>query len=1051
MRRKFKKTVTMLASLTISISQIQTQALATTNDIVLTGTENNDVPKGGTKEKVSSDETVNTNNGTVKDNYGTVEDNEGTVENNKLEGKVEVNKGTVKNNEENAQVEVNLGTIVNNNGIVGESSPSGTVNHGNITNNNASISLNAGKQDKPDGFEPAQLEDYDGGHINNNNAAVSTNNGTIETNTKKGSVVDNNGTINENRGTVTNNNKGKSYDDNGTIIDNQNKVTNNYGVVDENNGTITNNEGVVGTNNITIKNNTGEYASVEVNYGSIDTNDEGGMVFANSGTIKENGDEGLVNANLNYIETNDGTVGEDPEFLTTEDVYKGYGNFGTIDENNGTITFNAGKDDKPGDIPPVEDDYDELDGGIVVENNSIIIINNGTVEKNAKYGTIQENSGTVDYNNGTVVTNTATGFVDNRGSGKVNINNGIVDNWTKATVTTNNGKVYNYGGTIKDNSNGTALFGIKISKGKHIEQNDNLESHGKFQWLGQEGNEQTSSVITLTPAEGYRINSINVPDKYADYISVAKDSDGNWSITIKSGYSSTISLSVPEYYIYSDNGGGSSDDSGNDKDKKPNKNDPGSQNNLLVNLEPIPGQTQGIVDNNGNPINVDLSKVLIPLNDKTTALNNFTSLQGVDTNDIKGYGMVKLSELFADASTASTISVPVGADVTAGMTYKVYLSNNTSLDVLCTQNGQLTIAFAKGTDDLTFVISGTALTPSTGNGQSENTFGPSAGDQSGSKEGPATVNQNGAPNNASAPVSSSTEDILNHFRNGEAEYNSTIAANNAAFKTALQKPQEEIAKLFPSSDNGALQPNQWTLQDGNTEEAQSLQAQNGSQTSTNAEQFSQKQSGLFGRDILPSGNDTVESYFGNLADGNWANSNRAEGGWSFSDDSGYVYNGQTVPEITQYFSLPGHQTNNNQESYSTINKVSDGTQSLTQELQQTIDDIKNLAPNVQGAELYKNGGLTDETILPDGAVSVLSGAGFDQMTLNQSSGTYGNPTEIQQQTHSAAMTASASAVALNQGMDTASLQALNNLTAQGLSGIQAFSSLGGGSARAKTG
>ena len=67
-----------------------------------------------------------------------------------------------------------------------------------------------------------------------------------------------------------------------------------------------------------------------------------------------------------------------------------------------------------------------------------------------------------------------------------------------------------------------------------------------------------------------------------------------------------------------------------------------------------------------------------------------------------------------------------------------------------------------------------------------------------------------------------------------------------------------------------------------------------------------------------------------------------------------------------------------------------------------------------------------------------------------SSGGGGSGMRASEQTHSAAMAATAAALTLNQGADTTSSAAFN-LSHSGMSGIQAFSSIGGGAARAKTG
>lgn len=91
------------------------------------------------------------------------------------------------------------------------------------------------------------------------------------------------------------------------------------------------------------------------------------------------------------------------------------------------------------------------------------------------------------------------------------------------------------------------------------------------------------------------------------------------------------------------------------------------------------------------------------------------------------------------------------------------------------------------------------------------------------------------------------------------------------------------------------------------------------------------------------------------------------------------------------------------------------------------------------------------TVEGTGTVSLVKTdqGGYDSVSVTYTVGSSGSA-KASSQSHAAAMTASAATVALTQGADTTS-NALSNLSNSGVTGIQAFSSVGGGTARVETG
>ena len=315
---------------------------------------------------------------------------------------------------------------------------------------------------------------------------MEVNAGTIETN--NGMVIQNEGTVGkEQNGKAVEGTGNNSYieTNNGTVISNNGRVANNGGTVKSNNDTIVNNYGTVNTNNGTVETNAKD-GKIETNNGTVGEKDDNGNVVAgsgnsgtietNNGTVITNNETGTVetNAKGGEIETNNGTVGDFGEcYSALETAAKDCktfeefaaavagieletGNFGTITDNKGDISYN-GTDG----FIETNNGYVGLNNGTVKTNNSAVGLNNGTVETNnvgveLNNGTVKTNNGYVQLNNGTVETN----------------NGGVSQNI--GTVVTNNGYVEQNTGTVVTNAidgfvgNGfnkeSAEYGLKDSE-----------------------------------------------------------------------------------------------------------------------------------------------------------------------------------------------------------------------------------------------------------------------------------------------------------------------------------------------------------------------------------------------------------------------------------------------------------------------------------------------------------------------------------------------------------------------------------------------------------
>ncbi|ETP73330.1 hypothetical protein UYO_0552 [Lachnospiraceae bacterium JC7] len=664
MRRKTKEILAYLAVAAISISQIQFPAMADEEPTKYT-------QDNGTIGE-NDDYDVNVANNVT--NKGYIYSNEGKVSSN--EGDINENHDTVTTNEDG--------------GEISENSKDGSVgtNKGEIVANYGSVETNNGK------IETNDSENEITGTVEENNGNITYNYGSVTTNETKGTIDENYGKVGTNKGLISEN-YGDVNTNKGEIIENSDDVT-----LNDSDGLIVTNEESVKTNNgeITTNGNDNSEASIEVNNGSVNTNrglieKNNGAIEISFGDITKNESNGTVEKNVGHIETNNGTVG------TTEN---GTGNFNSINENNGTVHLNAGSDDRlsgPMDKELTEF-FEDYEGAIIYTNNGTIVINNGYLETNSESGNVTTNDGIIQINEGIVYENTGNvetnkGLVaGNKGTVETNAS-GTVENY--GTVDKNYAAVYNYGGTVKDNTKGIEYFHITIVEGKNLKRSDgDFTIYNQQEWLGQEGNTKTSTSVIITPANGFYIPEMKVPAN----VNAERQSDGSWILTFTSG--TNISITLPDAKLLYQGGDDSDDDSG-DSDSGSGNGASGNNGNNQNGNNLLTQSTLTVTDAMGNPVSIDLSTVLKPISDMTVAINSMSSMFSVAANDIKSFGTVDISALFATTS-AESITVPVGAAVSAGTTYTVLLSNGEKLTVTCTENGQLNIPFTKGIGQLTFII-----------------------------------------------------------------------------------------------------------------------------------------------------------------------------------------------------------------------------------------------------------------------------------------------------------------------------------------------------------
>ena len=321
---------------------------------------------------------------------------------------------------------------------------------------------------------------------------MEVNAGTIETN--NGMVIQNEGTVGkEQNGKAVEGTGNNSYieTNNGTVISNNGRVANNGGTVKSNNDTIVNNYGTVNTNNGTVETNAKD-GKIETNNGTVGKKDKDGNAVAgtgnygtietNNGTVITNNETGTVetNAKGGEIETNNGTVGDFGECksaLATAakgcETFEEFaaavagieletGNFGTITDNEGDISYN-GTDG----FIETNNGYVELNNGTVKTNNSAVGLNTGTVETNNTHvglntGTVETNNWYVELNNGKVETN--DGYVV-RNTGIVKSNDFVAlpedaGGSRYGVVLVNDGSVETNNGVVNHNGTGDSQQGV---------------------------------------------------------------------------------------------------------------------------------------------------------------------------------------------------------------------------------------------------------------------------------------------------------------------------------------------------------------------------------------------------------------------------------------------------------------------------------------------------------------------------------------------------------------------------------------------------------------
>lgn len=254
----------------------------------------------------------------------------------------------------------NYGKVINNGLHGSDTPPSIQDNNGTVVNNGGSTNYEKGT---------VENNSADGTVVNNDKTGTVVNNyGLVGTKDGNGNLITdgpsgNSGTIGTNNGTVTINHSGGTIGTNNRTVINNNeggKVTNN-----EENGIVVNNGGEIQTNRGTVgKKEDGQVVADSGNNKAIN---------ANLGTVISNNEYGIVGTNTatGKIEINNGTVGTLDDNGSPNDQT---GNYGTIGINNKSVTFNQ-------------------NGATIGTNNGTVLFNYGTVGTNAIDGVVNNCSG----------------------------------------------------------------------------------------------------------------------------------------------------------------------------------------------------------------------------------------------------------------------------------------------------------------------------------------------------------------------------------------------------------------------------------------------------------------------------------------------------------------------------------------------------------------------------------------------------------------------------------------------------------------------------------
>ncbi len=355
-----------------------------------------------------------------------------------------------------------------------------------------------------------------------------------------------------NRGTVTEN-----Y---GEILLNNSTVTDNFSRININDGTIANNSGTVEENRNTVINNN-LAGIIELNKGDVgidcynpDFNTEEmlaarktgnfGTIEINNGTIYTNQEDGLIGA---YLLDEDGNQVLDDDGNRVLD--QNSGNNGTIDTNRGSLFINHAQ----------------------------INVNRGLI---GAYLLDKDGNTVLDsYGNPVIDPNSGNfGKVDNNLQGII-LNHGYVES--------NGGFVYNYGGTTDDG--GIEYFSVEIindtsiTNTDHTYENvssmyvkDGFHSFGGKMWLAKTRAGLATGTVLLTPNKGYEIIDIAVPES-GTLESAVKNDDGTWTLTFQSGENTiyevptATEILAPNQNGYGMNNGLNPSDSNNQTQPQPEK------------------------------------------------------------------------------------------------------------------------------------------------------------------------------------------------------------------------------------------------------------------------------------------------------------------------------------------------------------------------------------------------------------------------------------------------------------------------------------------------
>ncbi|MCQ2911069.1 MAG: hypothetical protein MJ244_02675 [Clostridia bacterium] len=345
------------------------------------------------------------------------------------------------------------------------------------------------------------------GDVSTNYSDIENNSGTVESNgtseVQTAIIESNSGTVVENYAIVDYNNAGGTVENNcfrGTIDTNNGQVDSNSGTVNINNGNIDKTNATVGVNKGTI--GTANY------YSNINTNSETGSIDTNYGSVREN--DGTITNNevtgpfTGTVETNYGTVENNNGYVKyNNNIINEIGETGDVAYNNGTVEVNKSKDNH----------------GIAI-NRGTIVDNSGRVDTNEQNGIINNNSEYVSTNEGTVETNT----------GKIVLNTGeVTDNFGEIEWNFNE-VINNFGGIVRGNKALNEFFEYILGDGGAVDDanSDTLRTVDNRTWVGTNQDNKENVKLTVKANSGKTLDAVT--DEEGNSINATDNGDGTWTI-----------------------------------------------------------------------------------------------------------------------------------------------------------------------------------------------------------------------------------------------------------------------------------------------------------------------------------------------------------------------------------------------------------------------------------------------------------------------------------------------------------------------------------------